>query len=145
METENYDELCKEMDRLCSSVRAFVTDEDFESSLDLIRKYMARYPHSPQPHNLLAIVLEKTGKHYDAMKHFRAALALDPEYLPAQYNLYTYGTFFSRGNCAFDESDITSGFSGIKEIVYDSRNVGHAVYKNKIEYDENRIGHIVRK
>ena len=80
-----------------------------------------------------------------AMKHFKAALALDPEYLPAKYNLRTYGTFFSRGSCAFDESDITIGESGNIEVVYDSRNIGHAVYQNRIEYDEHGIGHVVRK
>ena len=113
--------------------------------MELICQFMEQYPHAPQPHNLLGIVMEKTGKHHAAMKHFKAALALDPEYLPAKYNLRTYGTFFSRGSCAFDESDITIGESGNIEVVYDSRNIGHAVYQNRIEYDEHGIGHVVRK
>ena len=145
MKPLNNDQYCIEMDKLCSSVKAFVKNEDFESGMDLICKSMASYPHSPQPHNLLAIVLEKTGNHYLAMKHFQAALALDPEYLPAKFNLKTYGTFFAHGNCAFDESDITVGISGNVEIVYDNKNIAYAVQKNRIEYDEHGIGHVVRK
>ena len=82
METANNDQYCIEMNKLCLSVRSFVMDGDYDSGIDLICRSMARYPHAPQPHNLLAIVLEKTGKHNIAMRHFQAALALDPEYLP---------------------------------------------------------------
>ena len=145
MEAVNNDQYCIEMDQLCSSARTFILGGDYESGMDLVCKSMACYPHSPQPHNLLAIILEKTGNHLAAMKHFRAALALDPDYLPAKYNLRTYATFFTRGNCAFDESDITVGTSGDVEIVYDSRNIAHAVHRSRIEYDEHGIGHVVRK
>ncbi|MBR6088378.1 MAG: hypothetical protein IKP86_00495 [Anaerolineaceae bacterium] len=145
METVNNDQYCDEMDQLCSTVRAFIMDEDYESGMDLICKNMVRFPHAPQPHNLLAILLEKTGNHRLAMRHFQAALALDPDYLPAKYNLNTYGTFFTRGNCAFDESDIRVGTSGNTEIVLDGKNIGHAVYRTRIEYDEHGIGHVVRK
>ncbi len=145
MEPSNNELYEDEMNRLCSSVRDFIMKEDYAPCVDLICESMARYPHSPEPHNLLAIVLEKTGDHQSAMKHFQAAVALDPDYLPAKYNLRVYGTFFTRGNCAFTENDITMGSFGDVEIVYDNRNIAHAVNKKKIEYDEHGIGHVVRK
>ena len=64
-----------------------------------------------------------------AMKHFRAAWALDPAYLPARQNLDTFGTFFSHGKSAYDESDCTE--EKLEEYV--------------TEYDANGIGHLVRR
>ena len=47
-----------------------------------------------------------------AMKHFRAALALDPTYEPASYNLEQYGTMtLEEKHCAFDEEDL-----GVKKM-----------------------------
>ena len=66
---------------------------------------MGEYPSAPEPHNLLGVVLEKEGDHGLAMRHFRVALDLEPSYLPARHNLEHYGTFFTEGSCAFDESD----------------------------------------
>ena len=145
MGTSYKDQCCIDIDHLCSAVKAYIKGEDYESGIDLLYQNMACFPHAPQPHNLLAIIFEKTGKHHEATKHFQAALALDPDYLPAKYNLERSGNCFSGDDYAYDESDVTLGESGNIEIVYDSRNIGHAVYKNKIEYDEHRIGHILRK
>ncbi|MPN31218.1 hypothetical protein SDC9_178692 [bioreactor metagenome] len=66
------------------------------------------------------------------MKHFRAAWALDPTYIPARQNLDCYGTFFSNGKCAYDESDYS--------VEEDEERK-----KYEIEYDKHGIGHIVRK
>lgn len=95
-----------ELAQLCDTVRAFVKKGALEACLAPICRAMERHPHAPQPHNLLGIILEKTGDHAAAMRHFRAAWALDPTYLPADHNLNTYGTFYSKGSCAFDESDL---------------------------------------
>lgn len=94
------------LNELCISIKKLVLEKDYKTCEKIIYKAMEQFPHAPHPHNLLGIVLEKMGDHPLAMKHFRAAWALDPSYLPANYNLETYGTFYSRGNCAFDESDI---------------------------------------
>jgi lipoprotein NlpI len=42
---------------------------------------------SPEPYNLLGIILEYEGKVIEAQKRYRAALALDPSYRPALDNL----------------------------------------------------------
>lgn len=94
------------LDELCISIKKLVLENDFENCEKLIFKAMEDFPHAPEPHNLLGIVLEKSGNHSLAMKHFLAAWALDPTYRPANYNLETFGTFFSHGNCAYDDNDI---------------------------------------
>ena len=74
--------------------------------------------------------MEKEGDHPGAMKHFRAAYALDPTYLPARQNLDHYGTFYSRGGCAYDESDCQQEAPSPYEIEYDEKGIGHAVRRN---------------
>lgn len=94
------------LDELCNSIKELVLEKDYKNCERIIYKAMEEFPHAPHPHNLLGIVLEKKGEHLMAMKHFRAAWALDPTYSPANHNLEFYGTFLSRGACAFNESDI---------------------------------------
>lgn len=119
-----------ELNKLCFSIRQLVEQHKYEESELLIQSAIGSHPHSPVPHNLIGILLEKKGDHLTAMKHFRAAWALDPTYLPAQHNLEHYGTFFSKGKCAYDETDC------LKEKDED-------LYK--VEYDEHGIGHVVRR
>lgn len=94
-----------ELSELCLTVRNLAVQEDYDSCSDLICEAMGLYPCAPQPHNLLGVVLEKLGAHADAMRHFRAAMDLDPTYAPARQNLMTYGTFYSKGVAAYDECD----------------------------------------
>ncbi|MDU7925547.1 MAG: hypothetical protein E7J43_01435, partial [Finegoldia magna] len=54
----------------------------YDECLELIYKKMAEFPHDPVPHNLLGILMEIKGNHLLAMKHLRAAWALDPSYTP---------------------------------------------------------------
>jgi len=92
---------------LCDTVRILVEKRDFEQCESVIFIAMSKYPHAPEPHNLIGIVLERKLEHVAAMKHFRAAWALDPTYIPARHNLNLFGSFFPVGKCAFDESDCT--------------------------------------
>lgn len=96
----------KELIELCKTVRSLCQKKEYEEGFKLICEYMGEFPSAPHPHNLLGLILEFQGDHASAMNHFRAAWALDSTYLPARYNLETYGTFLSRGACAFDENDI---------------------------------------
>jgi len=66
---------------------------------------MFQFPHDAVPHNLMGLMLEKENLHEEAMKHFRAALALDPTYLPAAWNLECFGDYVSPHPCAYRESD----------------------------------------
>ena len=101
-------QLSKEEDDLrllCASVKDLVEKGYYGRCQELITTAMSKYPHAPQPHNLFGLLLEMQNDHPSAMKHFRAACALDPAYLPVRQNLEYYGTFFSCGKCAYDESD----------------------------------------
>ena len=98
---ENKDNL----NALCEAVRDLISMQDYQTCESMICQAIGKYPHAPEPHNLIGILLEKTGDHPAAMKHFRAAWALDPTYLPARRNLECYGTFFSHGRCAYNEID----------------------------------------
>lgn len=95
-----------ELKKLSNFVKENVFEKNFAICLEIILEAMKLYPNDPQPHNLYGIVLEKSGQHCLAMRHFRAAYALDPSYLPTQYNLQVYGTFDSLGQCYFDEDDL---------------------------------------
>lgn len=78
---------------LCIQAKSYIEKKDFETCKALLYKSMQEYPDSPEPHNLLGILLEKEGLHASAMRHFRAAIDLDPTYLPAKENLISFGTF----------------------------------------------------
>lgn len=138
-------QMLSQLDQLCTSVRAFVTEGAFDAAMELTCRAMERFPHAPHPHNLMGIVLEKLGDHSGAMKHFRAAWALDPGYVPANHNLYVFGTLFPGGKCAFEEKDVPPERESTIQIVYDARGIGRAVYKAKIEYDARGIGRVVRR
>lgn len=120
----------KELIKVSNEVKTLVEDRAYEACDLLLRKMIGKYPHAPEPHNLFGILLEKEGNHLVAMKHFRAAWALDPTYLPARFNLAQYTSFFATGAVAFNEGDCP-------ELVEDCP--GH------VAYDENGIGHIVRR
>ena len=84
MKKKAYDEV---MTDLCMKVKKYIEEKDWDSCMELIPRYMERYPNSAVPHNLLGIVLESQGHHPDAMRHFRAAWSLDPTFLPASQNI----------------------------------------------------------
>lgn len=117
-----------EINILCDTIRGLFQEHKYNEGLKIIQSAMNDYPHSPVPHNLMGILLEKEGKHSTAMRHFRAACALDPSYLPSRYNLENYGTFFSKGKCAYDIDDCPNDCSGNSHnLIYDIHNVGHVV------------------
>lgn len=95
----------KELNALCTSVRRLALAGEYRECERLISEAMSKYPHAAEPHNLFGVILEKEDDHIAAMKHFRAAWALNPSYLPARQNLESFGTFFSQGRTAYDESD----------------------------------------
>lgn len=93
------------LEMLCEQAKHMVLSGNIDGCYEMICHFMGKYPNAPHLHNLLGILSEKKGRHAEAMKHFRAALALDPTYSPASQNLDTYGSFYSTGRCAFHEAD----------------------------------------
>ena len=130
MMTQETNTRSTQLQELCAAVRKYSTTRDYQKCVAMICEAMGKFPNAPQPHNLLGIVMEKEGDHASAMRHFRAAYALDPTYLPARQNLDHYGTFYSRGGCAYDESDCPQEAPSPYEIQYDEKGIGHAVRRN---------------
>lgn len=98
---------------LCDVIRRLIENGALVKAEEVAAKAMGEYPHSPEPHNLMGIVLEKENEHVEAMKHFRAAWALDPTYLPARVNMEQYAGFSTVGRIdAYDESDCPVRISG---------------------------------
>ena len=95
----------KELSALCDSVKDLTNEGDFQQCELLIADAMSRYPHAPQPHNLMGVISEMRNDHEGAIKHFRAAWSLDPTYTPARQNLDNFASFYIRHEFAFDESD----------------------------------------
>ena len=126
MQNQNFDALSE----LCCEIRKAVRAGQFESCIQPICNAMAQFPDAPHPHNLMGIVLEKLGRHSDAMKHFRASYALDPGYTPATVNLESYGTFYGNGLCAFDESDCQKGKSRTYAVHYDAQGIGRMIRRS---------------
>ena len=117
----------QELSELCESIRGLASCKEYSRCIAMICKAMQTYPSAPQPHNLLGVILEKTGDHETAMKHFRAARALDPTYCPSSQNLARYGTFCSAGKAAFDECDCRESMTASGEVQYDVRGLNHIV------------------
>lgn len=126
-------EVQQELNGLCINIRQFIEHKEYEKSQSLIKKFMGKYPHAPEPHNLLGLLLEAQGEHLTAMKHFRAAYALNPTYLPAQQNLDYFGTFFSSGKWAYDEMDCPKEKKPNQyKIDYDVHGIRHVVRRDKV-------------
>lgn len=119
-----------ELNALCKEIKGLVINRQYKEGRDRVVSVMSKYPDAPEVHNLLGLVLEKQGEHAIAMKHFRAALALDETYIPARQNLECFGTFFSCGEGAFDESDCRVAEDGPYKIEKDKHGIGHVVRRS---------------
>jgi len=94
------------LSEVIAQARTLIGNNDFRGCEKLLRRAMSDYPDAAVPHNLMGLMYEKKNDHVKAMKHFRAAWALDPTYVPAQMNLDNFGTMFAaRIPFTFDESD----------------------------------------
>ncbi|MEG0933980.1 MAG: hypothetical protein RSJ41_00140 [Clostridia bacterium] len=81
----------------------------------LLSEAMFRCPHDATPHNLMGLLLEEKARHTDAMKHFRAACALDATYRPAAWNLEAFGAIYQARKAAYCEEDCEDHFAKAKD------------------------------
>lgn len=120
----------KEMAILCNAARELIGQKQYRECELMIRDAMTKYPHAPEPHNLIGILLESEGDHPAAMKHFRAAWALDPTYIPARCNMERFAGFCSAGQYAFDPTDCPIEKKDLFKTVYDENGIGHIVKRD---------------
>ena len=95
----------EELQDLVAEAKGMIGRREFEACEALLATAMFQNPHSAVPHNLMGLLLEKRRKHEDAMKHFRAANALDPAYEPSRWNLEAYAEFYKTRSDAYYASD----------------------------------------
>ena len=121
------------MQPLTAHIRLLVAQRHFSEAEDEAAKAMAAAPHAAQPHNLMGIIAESRNDHVQAMKHFRAAWALDPTFLPARINMERYGSFSGQ----------------MPRPVYDETECAPSSAENRpayrIEYDKHGIGHVIKE
>lgn len=116
-----------ELKELCILVKNLIEEKCFNDCESIITDAMKKFPHSPIPHNLLGILLEKMGDHQMAMNHFRAAWSLDSTFLPARKNLTSFGTFVpfaSNREVFYDENDCIEEKHGDYYVEYDKYGIG---------------------
>jgi tetratricopeptide (TPR) repeat protein len=59
----------------------------FEKSFALMGKYVAALPKDPNPQDSYAEILRMAGRFDQAIEHYRAALALDPDFYSSQFGI----------------------------------------------------------
>jgi len=60
---------------------------NLDRKIELLQKGLRYCPNNPAAHNDLGVALELSGDYAAASVHFRRALRIDPDYVPAQRNL----------------------------------------------------------
>jgi tetratricopeptide (TPR) repeat protein len=95
----------EELHGLIEQARDMINRREFDACETLISTAMFQNPHSAVPHNLMGLLLEKKRRHEDAMKHFRAAYALDPSYGPSRWNLDAFAEFYKTRKEAYFAAD----------------------------------------
>lgn len=118
-----------ELRELCADIRKFIQEERLSEAKEKIALGMAQHPDAGIPHNLMGIVKEIENDRVGAMKHFRSAYALNPKNTSIRKNIDSLCAFRPTGKkLLFGDED-------------DERQKGSYI----VEYDEQGIGHIVRK
>ncbi len=70
-----------------SLAKSAINKRNFEKAIKLLKQATSLDSEKPEPFNLLGIIYELRSNQPEAMKMYRAALALDPTYKPADENL----------------------------------------------------------
>ena len=79
--------------KMCLSGEEYETEtaadgeEGLKKAEEILKQAVGKDPSSPVTHNLLGVISEYKGDVQQAQKYYRAALALDPTYEPAESNI----------------------------------------------------------
>lgn len=95
--------------RTCNSryqdIIQYLKARDYIKSEELVKTMLLEQLDSPEPHNLIGIIFEFRNEFERARAHYRAALALDPSYLPAARNLDRISRiYYCRENIDYGEA-----------------------------------------
>ena len=87
-ERENLEEnKLRTFEDLVEFAKLNIITNNFEKAEEILKQAIGKDPSSPITHNLLGVISEYKGDILQAQKYYRAALALDPTYKPAESNI----------------------------------------------------------
>ena len=87
-ERENLDEnKLRTFEDFIEFAKLNIITNNLEKAEEILKKAIGKDPSSPVTHNLLGVISEYKGDVTQAQKYYRAALALDPTYKPAESNI----------------------------------------------------------
>ncbi|TYB31433.1 MAG: response regulator [Candidatus Mcinerneyibacterium aminivorans] len=81
----------EDFNKIINLAKNKINNKDFNEAEKLLQKATGKKSTKPEPFNLLGVIYELQNKQTEAMKMYRAALALDPSYKPADENLERAG------------------------------------------------------
>ena len=83
--------------------KRYVTDRNLEQAKAIAQRALGLDPGKPDAYNLLGAFLECRGDWAEAQKYYRAALEIDPSYLPAKANLARTASLYKFGKIQLGE------------------------------------------
>jgi DNA-binding response OmpR family regulator len=89
LERENIDEseAISSFDAALEFAKGCINKRDYDKAYEYLKKAVSMEPAKPEPYNLMGALLELKSEFTEALKMYRAALAIDPTYKPAEANL----------------------------------------------------------
>ncbi|RQV98921.1 response regulator [bacterium] len=97
-------------------VKKCINEQHFEAAITHARQAIAIDSSRPEAFNLLGVLFEIRNNKHEAQKNYRAALALDASYKPAQDNLNRSTEFDPRGQIAIGHlREVTDDDKGKKQ------------------------------
>lgn len=90
-ELENTEREVEGFEDYINLAKKAINKRNFSKAKEMLQKATSENFEKPAPFNLLGIIYEMQHKQPEAMKMYRAALALDPSYKPANDNIERAG------------------------------------------------------
>ncbi|RCW81784.1 response regulator receiver domain-containing protein [Halanaerobium sp. DL-01] len=90
-ELENIEKEVESFEDYIILAKNAINKRNFSKAKEMLQKATSENSEKPEPFNLLGIIYEMQHKQPEAMKMYRAALALDPSYKPANDNIERAG------------------------------------------------------
>lgn len=93
------------LEKSSQEIKELLQNSPQECETKIIQLLM-QYPDAPQPQNLLGVIAEIKNDKLLAMKHYRAAWALAPNYRPARANIDRLVDMEYHRGCYFHDQDV---------------------------------------
>ncbi|MBN1907759.1 MAG: response regulator [Deltaproteobacteria bacterium] len=86
---------------LIELAKRYISDRNFKTARDTVKKAISFDPAMPEAYNLLGALHEITEESDEAIKFYRAALDIEPTFKPAMVNLERITSWYKLGKIDF--------------------------------------------